>query len=105
MLYIKCYKRYILLYCRSLIHYDATPGDSATASSSSNTDDQANTGSKVEVKLPNLSSDTFELVLDFIYSGEVSLNDDNIEDVLLAADVFVMEDLKALCWSYLSMCP
>ena len=59
----------------------------------------------MELKLPNLSSDTFKLVLDFIYSGEVLLKDDNIEDVLLAADVFVMEELKALCWSYLSKCP
>ena len=67
-------------------------------------DNQANNGSKLELKLPNLSSDTFSLMLDFIYSGEVPLNDDNVEDVLLAADVFVIEDLKALCWSYLSKC-
>ena len=87
-----------------MIYYDATPDDPAAVSSTSKLDDQVNNGSKLEVKLPNLSSDTFELVLDFIYSGEVPLNDDNVEDVLLAADVFVMEDLKALCWSYLSKC-
>ena len=57
--------------------------------------------STVELKLENVTAETFSLVIDYIYTGEVHLNEHNVEDLLLASDVFAIDELKALCCIYL----
>lgn len=37
---------------------------------------------------------TFELILDFIYTGKVVIDNDNIEEILKASDLLLMTDLK-----------
>lgn len=40
---------------------------------------------------------TFELILDFIYTGKVVIDNDNIEEILKASDLLLMTDLKVNC--------
>ncbi|KAG0729330.1 Gigaxonin [Chionoecetes opilio] len=44
---------------------------------------------------------TFELILDFIYTGKVNINNDNIEEILKTSDLLLMTDLKELCMQFL----
>ncbi|XP_071092154.1 gigaxonin-like [Haliotis cracherodii] len=47
---------------------------------------------------------TFTLILDFLYTAEINLCPDTIQDVLQAADLFLLNDLKVLCCDYLDTC-
>lgn len=42
----------------------------------------------------DITCKTFELILDFIYTGRVVLDNDNIQDILQASDLLLMTDLK-----------
>uniref|UniRef100_A0A0P4WEU7 Kelch-like protein diablo n=2 Tax=Scylla olivacea TaxID=85551 RepID=A0A0P4WEU7_SCYOL len=44
---------------------------------------------------------TFQVILDFIYTGKVVIDNDNIEEILKASDLLLMTDLKELCIQYL----
>ncbi|GFS02086.1 gigaxonin [Elysia marginata] len=63
-------------------------------------------GSTSPVSLDNLGigENTFRLILDYIFTSEVSLNPNNIQDVLQAADQLLMSDLKDICCEYLNTC-
>ena len=37
---------------------------------------------------------TFQVILDFIYTGKVVIDNDNIEEILKASDLLLMTDLK-----------
>ncbi|KAG7159515.1 Gigaxonin-like [Homarus americanus] len=56
--------------------------------------------STTEPKL-EISCKTFELILNFIYTGKVVLDNDNIQDILQASDLLLMSDLKELCIEFL----
>ncbi|XP_005089192.2 gigaxonin [Aplysia californica] len=62
-------------------------------------------GSSV-VSLDNMgiSELTFQGILDFIYTAEVELNPENIQNMLQAADQLLMGDLKRLCCEFLDTC-
>ncbi|XP_070574823.1 gigaxonin-like [Ptychodera flava] len=75
-------------YFRSLFNYSASE----------------NSDRRLVISLPELDVPTFELVLDYIYTGEVTLNQDNIQDVFQASDVLLMANLKKLCCDYLEQC-
>ncbi|XP_069181358.1 gigaxonin isoform X2 [Procambarus clarkii] len=49
----------------------------------------------------DIACKTFELILDFIYTGRVILDNDNIQDILQASDLLLMTDLKELCIRFL----
>ncbi|XP_076029461.1 gigaxonin-like isoform X2 [Oratosquilla oratoria] len=53
------------------------------------------------VHLEQISKATFQSVLDFIYTGRAKLHHENIQDLLQAADLLLMKDLKDLCINYL----
>ncbi|XP_037785922.1 gigaxonin-like [Penaeus monodon] len=44
---------------------------------------------------------TFEVILDFIYTGHIVLDFENIQDILQASDLLLMTELKELCVQYL----
>ncbi|KAK4303921.1 hypothetical protein Pmani_024095 [Petrolisthes manimaculis] len=58
-------------------------------------------GKKTSEPRLDITSSTFELILDYTYTGRVLLHSDNIEDVLKASDLLLMTDLKELCIQYL----
>ncbi|XP_033096250.1 gigaxonin-like [Anneissia japonica] len=56
------------------------------------------------IDIDELSAETFDQILKFTYSGEIELNEENIQDILQAADVLLMADLKNLCCEFLEDC-
>ncbi|XP_068238775.1 gigaxonin-like [Palaemon carinicauda] len=42
----------------------------------------------------DITVESFEIILDYIYTGKMSLDNDNIQDVLQASDLLLMNDLK-----------
>ena len=59
----------------------------------------ANSSPTSEVDLTSLQirTDTFKIILDYIYTSEIELSEDNIQDVLQASDALLLG--KFLCTS------
>ncbi|XP_050236479.1 ARM REPEAT PROTEIN INTERACTING WITH ABF2-like [Mercurialis annua] len=50
-----------------------------------------------DVEIPNIRWDVFELMMRFIYTGSVDVHIDIAQDLLRAADQYLLEGLKRLC--------
>ncbi|ONH93589.1 hypothetical protein PRUPE_8G240700 [Prunus persica] len=50
-----------------------------------------------DVEIPNIRWDVFELMMRFIYTGSVDVKLDIAQDLLRAADQYLLEGLKRLC--------
>ncbi|XP_048337268.2 ARM REPEAT PROTEIN INTERACTING WITH ABF2 isoform X1 [Ziziphus jujuba] len=50
-----------------------------------------------DIEIPNIRWDVFELMMRFIYTGSVDVNLDIAQDLLRAADQYLLEGLKRLC--------
>lgn len=50
-----------------------------------------------DVEIPNIRWDVFELMMRFIYTGSVEINVDLAQDLLRAADQYLLDGLKRLC--------
>ncbi|KAI9106366.1 hypothetical protein K1719_021894 [Acacia pycnantha] len=50
-----------------------------------------------DIPIPNIKWDVFELMMRFIYTGNVDVNSDIVQDLLRAADQYLLEGLKRLC--------
>ncbi|XP_023682910.1 gigaxonin isoform X2 [Paramormyrops kingsleyae] len=61
-------------------------------------------GSVYTIQLQGISVTTMKQILDYIFSGEISLSEDTVQDVVQAADLLLMTDLKLLCCQFLESC-
>ncbi|XP_058501099.1 gigaxonin [Solea solea] len=61
-------------------------------------------GSTYRIELQGVSMDTMKQILDFIFSGEITLSEDTIQDMVQASDLLLMTDLKLLCCQFLESC-
>ncbi|KAL8522976.1 hypothetical protein ACS0TY_013075 [Phlomoides rotata] len=50
-----------------------------------------------DIEIPNIKWDVFELMMRYIYTGSVDVNLDIAQDLLRAADQYLLEGLKRLC--------
>ncbi|TKY44491.1 ARM repeat protein interacting with ABF2 [Spatholobus suberectus] len=50
-----------------------------------------------QVVIPNIKWDVFELMMRFIYTGTVDVNLDIAKHLLIAADQYLLDDLKHIC--------
>ncbi|CAA0832100.1 ARM REPEAT PROTEIN INTERACTING WITH ABF2 [Striga hermonthica] len=50
-----------------------------------------------DIEIPNIRWDIFELMMRYIYTGSVVVNLDIVQDLLMAADQYLLEGLKRLC--------
>ncbi|URE42097.1 BTB/POZ domain [Musa troglodytarum] len=50
-----------------------------------------------DVEIPNIRWEVFELMMKFIYTGSVEITNDVAQDLLRAADQYLLEGLKRLC--------
>ncbi|KAM3707364.1 hypothetical protein ACJW31_02G019100 [Castanea mollissima] len=50
-----------------------------------------------DIEIPNIKWDVFELMMRFIYTGSVEVTLDIAQDLLRAADQYLLEGLKRLC--------
>nr|XP_005907950.1 PREDICTED: LOW QUALITY PROTEIN: gigaxonin [Bos mutus] len=61
-------------------------------------------GSTYKIELEGISVMVMREILDYIFSGQIRLNEDTIQDVVQAADLLLLTDLKALCCEFLEGC-
>ncbi|XP_029109122.1 gigaxonin isoform X2 [Scleropages formosus] len=61
-------------------------------------------GSVYAIELQGISVPTMKQILDYIFSGEITLSEDTIQDVVQASDLLLMTDLKSLCSQFLESC-
>uniref|UniRef100_A0A672LGN1 Gigaxonin n=1 Tax=Sinocyclocheilus grahami TaxID=75366 RepID=A0A672LGN1_SINGR len=61
-------------------------------------------GSVYKIELQGISVMTMRQILDYIFSGEITLSEDTIQDVVQAADLLLLTDLKSLCCQFLESC-
>lgn len=54
-----------------------------------------------EVKLSGVSTKTMQLILEYMYLRDVKINEDNFEDLFIAADRFLIFGLQKLCCDFL----
>ena len=62
---------------------------------------QEKASDEFEVNLPEFDPDSIEELLNFVYTGEVGITEENAEELLVAADYFDIPNLKELCAEFL----
>lgn len=58
--------------------------------------------SKPEITLNELDAHCVELILDFIYTGQLDINEDNAEQLLVTASFFQIGHAEDLCAEFLA---
>ncbi|KAG8009297.1 Kelch-like protein 10 [Nibea albiflora] len=58
-------------------------------------------------QIPGLSPDMMQLIIEFAYSGYISVTEDNVQELLLAADQLNVMDIVQICCDFLGekLCP
>ena len=58
--------------------------------------------SQEEIQLMNIEPQAMELLIDFAYTGEIEVTTENVQDLLPAAGILQLKDLKIACCEFLS---
>jgi hypothetical protein len=58
--------------------------------------------SQEEIVLRDIEPQAMELLIDFAYTGEIEVTTDNVQDLLPAAGILQLRDLKNCCCEFLS---
>lgn len=53
------------------------------------------------VELHEISPHVLTTLVDFIYSGEIEINQNNVQELMVAADMLELEDIVVGCSEYL----
>lgn len=61
-------------------------------------------GSVYRIELQGISVSVMNELLDYIFSGEIRLSEETIQDIVQAADLLLLTDLKTLCCEFLEGC-
>ncbi|GLD71521.1 gigaxonin isoform X1, partial [Lates japonicus] len=61
-------------------------------------------GSTYRIELQGVSMAIMKHILDYIFSGEITLSEETIQDMVQASDLLLMTDLKSLCCQFLESC-
>ncbi|XP_051918030.1 gigaxonin [Hippocampus zosterae] len=61
-------------------------------------------GSTYRIELQGVSMPIMKQILDFIFSGEITLSEGTIQDMVQASDLLLMTELKLLCCQFLESC-
>ncbi|XP_034051732.1 gigaxonin isoform X2 [Gymnodraco acuticeps] len=61
-------------------------------------------GSTYRIELQGVSMPIMKQILDYIFSGEITLNEETIQDMVQASDLLLLTDLKDLCCQFLESC-
>ncbi|XP_028992421.1 kelch-like protein 41a isoform X1 [Betta splendens] len=56
---------------------------------------------KKEVVIENLDPNVMEVIVNYMYSAEIDINDDNVQDILAAANRFQIPSVFTVCVNYL----
>lgn len=52
-------------------------------------------------EIPGMSPDMMQLIIEFAYTGNVSVTEDSVQELLLAADQLIVIDVIQACWDFL----
>lgn len=52
-------------------------------------------------EIPGLSPHTMQLIIEYAYTGIMSVTEDVVQDLLLAADQLLVDDIILACWDFL----
>lgn len=55
------------------------------------------------IELRDIEPEIFSLLLNYIYSGQIELDENNVQDLLIASDMFQLDELVQFCCHYLSI--
>ncbi|XP_060861689.1 kelch-like protein 3 isoform X2 [Metopolophium dirhodum] len=55
----------------------------------------------LEVKNVEITPNSLELLLDFLYTSQLTINDSNVQDLLTASDFLLLNDVKKECLNYI----
>lgn len=58
----------------------------------------------VDLSPLQITAETFEIILDYLYTSEIVVDEDNIQNILQAADLLLLVELKQACCEYLLKC-
>ncbi|XP_007887458.1 gigaxonin [Callorhinchus milii] len=61
-------------------------------------------GSVYKIVLDGISFAVMQELLDYMFTGQIKLSEDTIQDIVQAADLLLLTDLKALCCEFLEGC-
>uniref|UniRef100_UPI00398E409E gigaxonin isoform X1 n=1 Tax=Pristiophorus japonicus TaxID=55135 RepID=UPI00398E409E len=61
-------------------------------------------GSVYKIVLDGISVAVMRELLDYMFSGQIKLSEETIQDIVQAADLLLLTDLKALCCEFLEGC-
>lgn len=61
-------------------------------------------GSVYRIELQGVAMATMRQILDYIFSGEICLSEESVQDMVQASDLLLMTDLKLLCCRFLESC-
>ncbi|KAM6946111.1 gigaxonin [Aplochiton taeniatus] len=61
-------------------------------------------GSIYTIELQGISVPIMMQILEYIFTGQISLSEDTIQDMVQAADLLLLTDLKSLCCQFLEGC-
>ncbi|CAI6349429.1 unnamed protein product [Macrosiphum euphorbiae] len=55
----------------------------------------------LELKNVEITPDSLELLLDFLYTSQLTINDSNVQDLLIASNFLLLNDVKKECLNYI----
>ncbi|XP_063293296.1 gigaxonin [Pelobates fuscus] len=61
-------------------------------------------GTPYRIELQGISVSIMKEILDYLFSGQIRLSEETIQDVVQAADLLLLTDLKTLCCEFLESC-
>ncbi|XP_030058516.1 gigaxonin [Microcaecilia unicolor] len=61
-------------------------------------------GSTYRIEMDGISVAVMREILDYVFSGQIRLSEETIQDVVQAADLLLLTDLKTLCCEFLEGC-
>nr|XP_057923283.1 actin-binding protein IPP [Doryrhamphus excisus]XP_057923284.1 actin-binding protein IPP [Doryrhamphus excisus] len=56
---------------------------------------------KQEVEILGVDTDVFEVLLEFVYTGSISVTVDNVQELMLAADMLQLNEVVSICGEFL----
>lgn len=59
--------------------------------------------SEITKRIEGLSAQSMELILDYLYQGKIEITEQNVEDILVASRMFLLEALSEACCKYLQV--
>ena len=54
------------------------------------------------VTIHNISTKSMRIIIDFIYTGKIFINNENVMDLLSAADYLLVDEVKQYCFEFLA---